>query len=163
TGPYGETRIGSSPTRDRIFICYPANAAEERPCAEKIARNLAARAYRRPVNDADVSKLMAFYDAGRMQIGHFDGGVLEIVMGTLSSPDFLYRTIAPREPGKPAPLSDLELASRLAFFLWSDLPDDELLKVAQQGRLQDDAVYDAQVMRMLRDRRAAALVDGFAM
>jgi mono/diheme cytochrome c family protein len=163
SGPYGETTIGSSPSRDRIFVCYPASAEEERPCAQKIARHLATRAYRRPVNDADVEKLMKFFDAGRREIGHFDGGVQEIVMGTLSSPDFLYRIIAPREGPGPQPLNDLELASRLAFFLWSDLPDEELLQLAVEGRLKDQAVYDAQVLRMLQDRRAQALVDGFAM
>lgn len=163
SGPYGPTKVSSSPSRDRIFVCYPATVEEERPCAEKIARHLAARAYRRPVDDEDVAKLMKFFDAGRRDIGHFDGGVQEIVMGTLSSPDFLYRVIAPRPGDGPQPLSDLELASRLAFFLWSDLPDEELLKLAVEGRLKDPQVYDAQVMRMLQDRRAQALVDGFAM
>jgi hypothetical protein len=163
SGPYGPTSVGRSPSRDRIFVCYPSSPEQERPCAEKIARHLAMRAYRRPVTDTDVEKLMKFYDAGRRDIGHFDGGVQEIVMGTLSSPDFLYRIIAPRQGPGPQPLNDLELASRLAFFLWSDLPDDELLKLAIEGRLKDPAIYDAQVMRMLQDRRAQALVDGFAM
>jgi mono/diheme cytochrome c family protein len=163
-GPYGETRLTHSPSRDRIFVCYPQQPAEERACAGKIARELATRAYRRPVTDADVSKLMAFYDAGRREIGHFDGGVQEIVMGTISSPDFLYRVIAPRGEGQsPYRLNDLELASRLSFFLWGDVPDDALLKVASEGRLSEDAEYARQVERMLRDRRAASLVTGFAM
>jgi hypothetical protein len=163
SGPYGETSISSSPSRDRIFLCYPKSAAEERPCAERIARNLATRAFRRPATDADVSRLMTFFDAGRREIGHFDGGVQEIVMATISSPDFLYRTIAPRNPSETRPLSQLELASRLAFFLWSDLPDDELRKLAVDGQLADPEVFQGQVARMLRDKRAAALVDGFAM
>src|SRR5690606_2156858 len=163
-GPYGETSLSSSPSRDRMFSGYQSKTAEERVCAEQIARNLATRAYRRPAAVADVAKLMAFYDAGRKEIGHFDGGVQEIVMGTISSPDFLYRVIAPRGDGHTAqPLNDVELASRLAFFLWSDVPDDELRKLAFEGKLADKRVYEQQVERMLRDRRAAALVDGFAM
>jgi hypothetical protein len=163
SGPYGATSIGSSPSRDRIFLCYPKSATEERPCAERIARDLATRAYRRPATAADVSRLMTFFEAGRREIGHFDGGVQEIVMATISSPDFLYRVIAPRAADEPRPLSQLELASRLAFFLWSDLPDDELRSLAVDGRLADRTVYQQQVARMLRDRRATALVDGFAM
>jgi mono/diheme cytochrome c family protein len=162
SGPYGATTISSSPTRDRIFVCTPKSAAEEKPCAEKIARNLATKAYRRPATDADVTKLMAFFDAGRKDIGDFDGGVQEIVMGTISSPDFLYRIIQPKGSG-PQPLTALELASRLSFFLWADLPDDELLKVAVSGQLNDPAVYDKQIDRMLADPRAQTLVTGFAM
>jgi hypothetical protein len=162
SGPYGATTISSSPTRDRIFVCTPKSAAEEKPCAEKIARNLATRAYRRPATDADVTKLMAFFDAGRKDIGDFDGGVQEIVMGTISSPDFLYRIIQPKGAG-PRPLTALELASRLSFFLWADLPDDELLKVAVSGQLTEPAVYDKQIDRMLADPRAMTLVTGFAM
>ncbi len=164
SGPHGPTALSHSPSRDRIFLCYPAQPSEERACAERIARDLATRAYRRPANEADVAKLMAFYDAGRREIGHFDGGVQEIVMGAISSPDFLYRTIAPRGDGHAAqPLNDVELASRLSFFLWSDVPDDELRTLAAEGRLGEPAVYAAQVDRMLTDRRAAALVEGFAM
>jgi mono/diheme cytochrome c family protein len=164
SGPFGPTTIGHSPSRDKIFVCHPASQAEERPCAEKIARHLATQAYRRPVTDADIAKLMAFYDSGRKDLGDFDGGVQEITMGVLSSPDFLYRIIQPRGDGKSLqPLTALELASRLSFFLWSDLPDDELLQVAISGKLTDPAVYDKQVDRMLADKRASALVTGFAM
>jgi hypothetical protein len=152
-GPYGEVSIGSSPSRDRIFVCYPRSLAEEKPCAEQIARHIATRAYRRPASDADVAKLMAFFESGRREIGHFDGGVQEIVMGTISSPDFLYRVIAPRGDGHGVqPLSGLELASRLAFFLWSDVPDDELRRLAVEGQLEDAKVYQQQVARMLKDR-----------
>ncbi|MEJ0099178.1 MAG: DUF1592 domain-containing protein [Pseudomonadota bacterium] len=163
-GPFGETSIGHSLTRDKIFVCTPKNAADEKPCATKIAQHLATQAYRRPVTDTDVVKLMAFYDAGRKDIGDFDGGVQEIVMGVISSPDFLYRIIQPQGDGKALqPLAPLELASRLSFFLWSDLPDDELLQLAESGKLTDAKVYAQQVQRMLADRRAEALVTGFAM
>jgi hypothetical protein len=164
SGPYGQTSIGSSPTRDRIYVCTPKAPAEEQSCAQAIARHLAQQAYRRPVNDADVAKLMTFYESGRKDIGDFDGGVQEIVMGVLSSPDFLYRIVQPKgDEAKPQPLAPLELASRLSFFLWSDVPDDELLQVATSGKLAEPAVYDQQVARMLADRRANALITGFAM
>jgi len=164
TGPFGPTTIGHSASRDRIFVCQPATTADERPCAEKIARALATKAYRRPVTDTDVAKLMGFYESGRKDLGDFDGGVQEIAMGVLSSPDFLYRIIPPRGDGKqPQPLTALELASRLSFFLWSDLPDDELLQTAISGKLTEPAVYIQQIDRMLADKRASALVTGFAM
>jgi mono/diheme cytochrome c family protein len=164
TGPYGQTSFSAGTTRDRIFICDAKTEAEEKPCAEKIARNLATRAYHRPATDADVQLLMGFYAAGRKDIGNFVGGVQEIVMAVISSPDFLYRSIQPRpDQKKPQPLTSLELASRLSFFLWSDVPDDELLKIAVSGKLTDPAVYEKQVRRMLADKRAAALVTGFAM
>jgi hypothetical protein len=164
SGPFGETTIGHSPSRDRIFVCTPKAATEERACAEKIARTLAGKAYRRPVNDADLAKLLTFYDSGRKEIGDFDGGVQEVVMGVLSSPDFLYRIIPPRGDGhSPQPLTALELASRLSFFLWSDLPDDELLQSAVSGKLAEPAEYARQVDRMLGDKRASALVTGWAM
>jgi hypothetical protein len=163
-GPFGETSISSSPSRDKILVCYPKNPAEERPCAGQIARHMATRAYRRPATDADVAKLMAFYETGRKEIGHFDGGVQEIVMGAISSPDFLYRVITPQGDGHDAKaLTDLELATRLSFFLWSDVPDDELRQLAVAGKLRDQAVYDQQVARMLADDRAAALVNVFAL
>jgi mono/diheme cytochrome c family protein len=163
-GPFGATSIGNSPSRDRILVCKPASDAEQKPCAEKIARNLAYHAYRRPVTEADVSRLMGFYESGRKEIGDFDGGVQEIVMAVLSSPDFLYRVIQPKGDGsKPQPLAPLELASRLSFFLWSDLPDDELLQAAVSGKLGDPVVYEQQMNRMLADPRAYALVTGFAM
>jgi Protein of unknown function (DUF1592)/Protein of unknown function (DUF1588)/Protein of unknown function (DUF1585)/Protein of unknown function (DUF1587)/Protein of unknown function (DUF1595) len=163
-GPFGATTIGSSPSRDKIMICIPQLDAEQLPCAQRIARNLAEKAYRRPVNDADVSRLMGFFESGRKEIGDFDGGVQEIVMAVLSSPDFLYRIIQPKgDDTRPQPLSALELASRLSFFLWSDLPDDELLQLAMSGKLPEPAVYKQQVRRMLDDRRAVALVNGFAM
>jgi mono/diheme cytochrome c family protein len=170
TGPFGQTRFATASTRDRIFICKPASAAEENPCAEKIARHLATQAYRRPANDADVQRLMGFFAAGRKEIGNFTGGVQEIVMAVISSPEFLYRTIQPKSGQakgesrpRPQPLTSLELSSRLSFFLWSDVPDDELRQLAVSGKLADPAVYEKQVKRMLADKRASALVKSFAM
>jgi hypothetical protein len=162
SGPHGATTISRSPSRDRVFVCTPKDAADERPCAERIARQLATKAYRRPASDADVARLMAFFDAGRRDSGDFDGGVQQIVTGTLSSPNFLYRVIRPKGAGLQ-PLTALELASRLSFFLWADLPDDELLAVATSGKLTEPAVYDQQIDRMLADPRALTLVTGFAM
>jgi Protein of unknown function (DUF1592)/Protein of unknown function (DUF1588)/Protein of unknown function (DUF1595)/Protein of unknown function (DUF1587)/Protein of unknown function (DUF1585)/Planctomycete cytochrome C len=164
-GPYGATTLGSTPSRDKIFVCHPASAAEESACAERIASNLARKAYRRPATAADVKTLLRFFAEGRKESGSFDGGVQQIVSAVLSSPDFLYRAITPKGDAHDAlqPLSDLELASRLSFFLWSDLPDDELLTAATNGKLSDPAEYDRQVLRMLKDKRAEALVTGFAM
>jgi hypothetical protein len=164
SGPYGPTAFSAGTSRDRVFICHPAAEVEERPCAEKIARHLATEAFRRPATDADMQRLMAFYDTGRKEIGNFIGGVQEVVMATIASPDFLYRTIQPRVDAKrPQPLTALELASRLSFFLWSDVPDDELRQVAVSGKLTEPAVYEQQVKRMLADKRASALVNNFAM
>jgi hypothetical protein len=163
TGPYGQAGFSAGTTRDRIFICNAKTEAEERPCAEKIARHLATQAYRRPVTDADAQRLMGFYATGRREIGNFVGGVQEIVMAVIASPEFLYRSIQPRPGKRPQPLTALELASRLSFFLWSDVPDDELRQVAISGKLTDPAVYEKQVKRMLADKRASALVTSFAM
>jgi mono/diheme cytochrome c family protein len=164
SGPYGPVSFSGGSTRDRIFVCDARTEAEEKPCAEKIARHLATQAYRRPATDADVQRLMGFYASGRKDIGNFVGGVQEVVMAVISSPDFLYRAVAPKGAGtRPQPLTALELASRLSFFLWSDVPDDELLQAAVSGKLADPAVYEKQVMRMLADKRASALVTSFAM
>lgn len=162
-GPYGPIGYSPGQSRDRVFICYAYTEAEEKPCAEKIARNLATQAYRRPATDADVQRLMGFYATGRKDIGSFIGGVQEVVMAVISSPEFLYRTIQPKDSKRPQPLTALELASRLSFFLWSDVPDDELREVALSGKLNDPAVYEKQIQRMLADSRASALVTSFAM
>jgi hypothetical protein len=166
SGPFGPTALQSTASRDRIFVCHPQSVADEEPCARRIAENLTRRAYRRPVNASDVDHLMPLFAAGRKQAGNFDGGVEQLVAGVLVSPDYLYRAILPPAdsvPGDVYKLSDLELASRLSFFLWSDGPDDELLSVAAGGKLSDPKVYEAQVRRMLADPKAAALVTGFAM
>jgi hypothetical protein len=161
-GPYGEARLSRTASRAKIFVCEPATEAEERPCAEKIAEHLARRAYRRPVVRADVEKLMPFYETGRKQPGGFDAGVEQVVAAVLSSPDFLYRAIRPAAQGT-YPLSDLELASRLSFFLWGQGPDDALLDLASSGKLRDRATLDAQVRRLLADPRAQSLVEAFAL
>jgi hypothetical protein len=162
-GPYQPHGLSLSTSRAKIFVCEPQQQSEERPCAEKIARHLATEAYRRPVTDADVQTLMKFYETGRAEPGGFDSGVIELVTAVLSSPDFLYRAIsAPTTPGDSRPLDDLELASRLSFFLWSEVPDEQLLSLAASKRLSDPAVMQAQVKRMLKDPRAMALVNNFA-
>jgi mono/diheme cytochrome c family protein len=164
-GPYGEIGFSAGQSRDRVFICYASTEPEEKPCAEKIARNLATQAYRRTATDADVQRLMGFYATGRKDIGNFIGGVQEIVMAVISSPEFLYRTIQPKDDKqkRPQPLTALELASRLSFFLWSDVPDAELRDLAISGKLGDPVVYGNQIKRMLADKRASALVTSFAM
>jgi mono/diheme cytochrome c family protein len=164
-GPYGQIGFSAGQSRDRVFICYAHTEPEEKPCAEKIARHLATQAYRRPATDADVQRLMGFFATGRKDIGSFIGGVQEIVMAVISSPEFLYRTIQPKDSKqkRPQPLTALELASRLSFFLWSDLPDDELRELAVNGKLADPVVYEKQIQRMLADKRASALVKSFAL
>jgi len=164
-GPYNPTGISNSPTRPLIFICDP-KAAGEAACARQIAQNLAHRAYRRPVTADDVSHLMRFYDEGRLDHGTFDQGVTEIVAAVLASPDFLFRSIeTPKNVSKNGefPLNNLELASRLSFFLWNTGPDAELLKLAETRQLTKPGVVDAQVKRMLADPKAESLVTSFAM
>lgn len=162
-GPYSPEGLSLSASRAKIFICEPKQAAEERPCAERIARHLATQAFRRPVTDADVNWLMKFYEAGRSQPGGFDSGVTELITAILSSPDFMYRAISsPTVAGQSRELTDLELASRLSFFLWNEGPDQQLLTLAENKRLSDPKVMDAQVARMLKDPRAESLVTDFA-
>lgn len=163
-GPFEPRGHSLSESRKKIFVCQPAELAEERPCAERIARHLATRAFRRPVTDADMDWLMPFYEAGRAEQGGFDSGVLELVVAVLSSPDFLYRAIetAPSQH-ESRQLNDLELASRLSFFLWSQGPDEELIRLADAGQLSDPAFMEEQVMRMLGDSRAQALIENFAL
>ena len=162
-GPYQPRGLSLSNSRAKIFICEPQQASEELPCAQKIARHLATQAFRRPVTDSDVKWLMKFYEAGRTQPGGFDTGVTELITAILSSPDFLYRAIStPTEAGESRPLDDLELASRLSFFLWNQGPDAELLQLANRKQLTQPGVLDAQVARMLKDPRAQSLVTDFA-
>jgi mono/diheme cytochrome c family protein len=162
-GPYSPQGLSLSASRAKIFVCEPKQPAEERPCAERIARHLAAQAFRRPVTDDDVAWLMKFYEHGRAQAGGFDSGVTELITAILSSPDFLYRSISsPTVAGQSRPLTDLELASRLSFFLWNQGPDGELLTLAGKKQLSDPKVLDGQVARMLKDPRAQSLVTDFA-
>ncbi len=164
-GPFNSPGLSATTSRKRVFVCEPEVAERERGCAEQIATNLARRAFRRPVTQADLDRLMPFYEEGRAGAGGFDEGVELLVTAVLASPDFLYRAVAPRAAaGKHSyALDDLELASRLSFFLWGQGPDDELLALGAEGRLTQPAVLDAQVQRMLKDPRAAVLVNEFAL
>jgi hypothetical protein len=163
-GPYNATVPKSSPTRQRVFVCQPAREIEERSCATTILNGLARRAYRRAATPDDVETLLAFYDQGRRE-RDFDTGIRTALERLLVSPDFLFRIEA--DPvgvarGSAYRLSDVELASRLSFFLWSSIPDDELLDLAIGGQLRAPGTLDRQVRRMLADPRArASLVDNF--
>lgn len=153
-----------SPSQRRVFVCRPDAANQERPCATQILQQLARRAYRQPVGNADLAALLDFFEEGRRR-GGFDAGIELALRKLLISPQFLFRV--ERDPSdipkdQPYRLSDLELASRLSFFLWSTIPDDELLELAENGRLSDPEVLAQQVDRMLDDSRARALVDNFA-
>ena len=160
-GPLTVTGVGDSPSRQRIFTCRPDGAAAERPCAEAILTNLAERAFRRPVSETDLEGLMAFYDAGSAEDG-FERGVRDALSAVLASPHFLYRAEGGDDAGGTQRLGDLELASRLSFFLWSSLPDEELLDLAVESKLGERKVLASQVRRMLADERALSLVEDFA-
>src|SRR3984957_12772661 len=163
-GPYAATGPTRTPSREKVFICKPEVPEQERACAQRITTDLAGRAFRRPVTKEDIGGLMAFYDAGREGPGGFNPGVEKMGTAVLVSPDFLYRGIArPQKDAKFYALSDLELASRLSFFLWKRAPDEELLKLANAGELQRPGVLDAQVRRMLAAPQAETLVTGFAL
>ncbi len=166
-GPYAMTGPGDTPSRRAIFTCRPETAApgDERACAARIVSRLARRAYRRPVTAADVETLLAFFDSGRDSGGSFDAGVQLALERMLVDPDFLLRVErdpAGAVPGAPYRLSDVEVASRLSFFLWGSIPDEPLLAAAERGTLTEPAVLEAQVRRMLTDPRARSLVDDFA-
>ncbi len=163
-GPDKPTGISQTPSRAKIFICYPKEESEELPCAQQIVTNLARHAYRRPVGDADLAGPMRFYKIGHEKHG-FEGGVQQALMAILASPKFLYRVEAPPADAKPGAafrIGDLELASRLSFFLWSQGPDDELLDMAGAGKLHEPAVLEKEVRRLLADSRSNALVYNFA-
>jgi hypothetical protein len=164
-GPYGKATPGNSAVRQRVFTCHPATAAAEEPCARKILGALATRAYRRPATEQDITTLVEFYRAGRTEGGTFDAGIQRGLERILAAPSFLFRVEHPPQgaaAGSLYRLDDFDLASRLSFFLWSSVPDDELLGLASAGKLKDPAVVDQQVQRMLKDPRAGALVDNFA-
>jgi hypothetical protein len=158
------TGAGDTPSRKRIFTCKPQSADQETACAKQILGKLAMLAYRRPVTDQDVSALMSFYQQGRTE-RNFELGVQTAIERLLVSPQFLYR--AEKDPvnlsaGSSYRLSDMEMASRLSFFLWSSIPDEELIQVASRGQLKDSAVFEKQVRRMLADQRSEAMVSNFA-
>jgi mono/diheme cytochrome c family protein len=163
SGPFEPTGPGDTPARRRIFVCQP-QAGQEAACARKILSTLMRRAYKRPVNDEDLADLMPFYEAGRAERS-FDYGIQRAIERLLVSPQFLYRIERERTDvpaGTAYPVSDLELASRLSFFLWSSIPDDELLELAAVGRLRQPGVLEQQVRRMLADPRSESLVTNFA-
>ena len=164
SGPYGADGAGDTPSRRRIFVCNPVDGAAAEPCAREILSTLARRAYRRPIADADLAVLLPFFEQGRAE-GGFDRGIQRGIERLLVSPEFLFRIErdpADVPPDTPYRISDLELASRLSFFLWSSMPDGELLDAAIAGELGDPAMFDAQVRRMLADDRSRALVNNFA-
>jgi hypothetical protein len=164
TGPLQATGPGDTPSRRRIFSCRPATARDEAACAREILTKLARQAYRQPVTNADVDLLLEFYEAGR-DGATFDAGIRNALQLILANPKFLFRS-EPDPANLPAgsiyQLGDLELASRLSFFIWSSIPDDELLRAAEQGRLKEPAELEKQVRRMLADPRSRALVNNFA-
>ncbi|MDE0081082.1 MAG: DUF1592 domain-containing protein [Gammaproteobacteria bacterium] len=166
-GPYGATAVaGGTPSRAALFTCQPDEGAEARACATEVLSRAARRAYRRPVSEADLQTLLRFYDDGREKGGSFDAGIQFALEFLLSDPDFLIRVYDEPQGVQPAEtyrLSDREIASRLSFFLWSTLPDETLLRLADEGRLSNGSVLEAQVRRMLADPRAVeTLVEDFA-
>jgi hypothetical protein len=165
-GPYkGAAAAQDTPSRRAIFVCQPRSQPDEHTCATTILSKMARRAYRRPITKAEVDGLLKFFDQGRQDGQSFDAGIQLALERVLVDPDFLLRVYRDQAHAKDAPyrLSDLEVASRLAFFLWSSIPDDHLLDLAESKRLTRPATLDREVRRMLADPRATrALVDGFA-
>jgi hypothetical protein len=178
-GPYNVRGPGETPSRDRVFVCRPATPSEELGCARTILSGLARRAYRRPVTSADVEVLLEFYEMGRSDNGgsdddnsdnsadngDFESGIELALRRLLVSPEFLVRIEADPSgvaSNTPYPVTDIELASRLSFFLWSSIPDDELLDVAERGALSEPAELERQVLRMIADPRSKSLTTNFA-
>ena len=164
-GPFDAGGSGETPSRERLLVCRPAAAAQEEPCAREILSAIARRAFRRPVTETDLATLLGFFAAGR-RTGGFETGIQRALESILVDPEFLFRVErdpVDTRPGTIHSVSDLEFASRLSFFLWSSIPDDELLDVAVRGDLRDPDVLRGQVQRMLADSRAQSLVDGFVL
>ncbi len=164
-GPYSALAPGDTPSRRQVFLCRPKDAADEEPCARQIFSTLARRAYRRAITEKDLARLLTSFNAGRAE-GGFEAGIQQGLERMLASPNFLFR-VEQQPPnamsGAAYRLRDIDLASRLSFFLWSSIPDDELLDLAIRGKLSEPAALTKQVRRMLADRRSQALVDNFAM
>jgi hypothetical protein len=163
-GPYHITGVSDTPSRRRILICRPQNSGDELPAARKILAALARRAYRRPVTEADIKDLLSIYAVGRKE-GDFESGIRLGVQFILANPQFVFRFERPpahATAGQTYRLSDLELASRLSYFLWSSAPDARLLDLASRGRLKDPAVLESETRRLLADPRAEALATSFA-
>jgi mono/diheme cytochrome c family protein len=174
-GPLNVTGVGRTASREKIFICRPADASDEKPCARRILGDLAREAFRRPITEADLEAPMRFFEEGRappsrpaiegFDSASFDRGIQKGLMAILASPKFLYRAEAVSEgaqPGAPYRVTDIDLASRLSFFIWSQGPDEPLLALAEQGRLSDPAVLEGEARRMLADPRAKSLVTNWA-
>jgi len=163
-GPYNAAGASDTSARQKIFVCKPAAAKDEAACARNIASSLVKHAFRRPATSADVSRLMEFYQSGRTDGGTFDDGIEAVLQRVLADPEFVYRLEpepAGLSAGKTYRISDLALASRLSFFLWSSVPDDQLIDLAAQGKLKDPAVLEKQVRRMLADPKSEALISNF--
>ncbi len=163
-GPYDGKQNKDLASRKKVLICQPANSSDEVPCAKKILGNLARQAYRRPTTDADMETLLSNFQGGRNR-GSFEDGIQQAMQSMLADPEFVMRgeaDVANVKPGQPYRISDPELASRLSFFLWSTAPDKELLDLAQQNKLHDPKVLEAQTRRMLADSRSHQLVTNFA-
>jgi len=164
SGPFDATGPGQTASRNKIFICQPAGKEDEETCAKKILTTLARRAYRRPVTEREMLTLLSFYNEGQKQAG-FEAGIGTALRRILVSPSFLFHVENDPDnvaPGSAYRISDFELATRMSFFLWSSIPDDELLDAAERGQLRDPAMLEQQVRRMLADARAQALVNNFA-
>jgi hypothetical protein len=162
-GPLTKAGVSDTAARRKLFLCHPAAQAQETPCARQILASFAKRAFRRPVTGEDIANAMQFYAEGR-KAGTFDDGIQKGVVAILSSPLFLYRSHTPptgAKPGDTFRIADLDLASRLSFFLWSSLPDERLIDLAAAGRLKDKAVLESEVRRMLKDPRSNYMVRGF--
>jgi len=163
-GPYNGLPASDTMSRRQVFECYPQELSEETNCAEQIISTLVSKAYRRPVSDADLDVIMDFYRIGREEGGRFDYGIEAAIQRILADPEFIYRSeIEPVNvaQGSLYQISDLELASRLSFFLWSSIPDEELIEIASQGRLHDPDVLQQQVQRMFADPRSEAFIENF--
>jgi cytochrome c5 len=163
TGPFGETETGSTPSRENIFICEPGMASRQDACANQIITNIAHRAFRRPVKDAEMEDLMSIYRQGSSEAG-FERGIELALQRILAGPEFLFRIEQEPENAKPGtvyPILDLDLATRLSFFLWSSIPDDELLSIAERKELRKPGVLEQQVNRMLASSKAETFISNF--
>jgi hypothetical protein len=163
SGPYNPSGLSATPSRDRVFVCHPSRGDDETLCAERILSELATRAYRRPLAEEDLQDLLVYYREG-LAAGGFEEGIRSGITGILASPYFLYRIEMPPPnvaPGETYAVDDIALASKLSFFLWNSIPDDELRELAVQGRLSDERVLRQQVDRMLADPRAETLASNF--
>jgi hypothetical protein len=163
-GPFNGTPATTKQSRDKIFECYPGSVAEEELCARQILTTLVGKAFRRPVSDADLEATMKFFRAGREEGGNFDRGIEAALQLVLADPEFIYRAeIEPAQvaAGTPYAISDLELASRLSFFLWSTIPDEQLVQLASENKLHEPGVLEEQVHRMIADPKSEAFIENF--